>query len=328
MWWMTGAAWACAGLVHGSIDTAESGGSEVAFEIGGGQVTATWLTRYQGSATDFGWIIPVGGPFVSLEDGDADFLAALREVTEPGIEYPESSSGGGCGGASKGDVAGGTPNGVEVIAEGYTGTYEYTVIEASDGAGLNAWLDDHGWSAAAIAADLDSYAAAGMPLALLRILPEHAATSETQLPPVKITWQATEALYPLKMARSGTQPEQRLTIWVVGDGLASMTGATVDTASEVPVPDGDPNEMFEDHLAAVGWARVAATETFDERRVTRFDALLASADADFDPVFTIDPADQSSASLTFVVEEGAEAWLLLPIGLAGWLSRRRARSAL
>jgi hypothetical protein len=50
---------------------------------------------------------------------------------------------------------------VTIVAEGFTGDYEYTVLAGDEHDGAREWLDEHGWSTMGADAALDAYVAAG-----------------------------------------------------------------------------------------------------------------------------------------------------------------------
>ena len=125
---------------------------------GAGTVEAHIQILYTGPASEFSWIVPVTAvPTVTV---GADILFdRIEPPTRPSfnVSYQMegncrgvSGVGAGCGSAAAGggDSAGvGTVadagiGGVDVLAQGSAGPYEYVVIRSEDGATLRTWLTD------------------------------------------------------------------------------------------------------------------------------------------------------------------------------------------
>ncbi len=63
-------AYACGGLFAEHDTRVFSDAQLVLFEPGDGYVDVEYSIAYGGDASAFGWVIPVPGTFVSLEEGD------------------------------------------------------------------------------------------------------------------------------------------------------------------------------------------------------------------------------------------------------------------
>src|SRR5687768_12918754 len=208
----TSVAWPCAGISHEEGVLAESDAAEVLFEVVPGQVAVSYAVRYTGDAPDMGWVIPVPSTPRSVEDGDAERIELLRDASQPIVEWIEeddSSGGGGCGcgATSKYGLAGSVGdrgNDVTVVAEGFTGTYDYVAIAADEVADLEAWFADNGWTGLATE-DLDHYVASGSTFVALRVVPDTAETpvEGRELPPVRITYDGDAMMFPAVMALHG-----------------------------------------------------------------------------------------------------------------------------
>ena len=265
---LTPMAWPCAGLFHEAGALAESGVQEALIALGDDEVTATYLAAYDGDAERFGWIIPAFGEVTDVVDGALETFEGLRAQTAPRVYY-ESSGGGdesgcGCMGRSKGgdDFGGGdsanTDGGVEVVLEGFTGTFEYSVGGAGDAppaAAIGAWLEKNGWSVGASQPALDAYVAeGGAQFVALSLRPDQAGTPEggRLLPPVAITYAGRSLRYPAVMARYGDVEALRTTVWVRADQRASLaSGWTERQAGEIDGAAGqDPAALFQDWLWA------------------------------------------------------------------------------
>ena len=350
---MTPDANACAGIFHEEGLLAESDTQEVILEdIGDGAVQVHYRAVYEGDSPDFGWIIPVPGVITDLDDGDLADFDDVRDVSQPIIDrfYESTSedSSGGCGRASKGgdalnladtgyasDRAG---NGVSVLAEGFTGTYDYALLEATDASELLQWLDDNGWSVGGSEADLEAYIADGWQFAALGVAVDEAETYEDgrELPPVTLTYEGDMA-FPARMARAAGAAEQRTTLYVIGDQRARITSGWSE--GTLPKISGDINDdaeaLYQDALrdlsADAATYAVTYSDDFDSRWLTRFDTLTPAADHTADPVLVVDAGDQKASTEIELHEGGATRrsnhrgllLLLAPMLGLGWSLRRR-----
>lgn len=349
VWQLGGVARACAGLVHDGGDFAESDHAEVVFEVGDGEVSASYLAAYVGDAAAFGWVIPVPGDAAPrVEDGDPDLFDGLRAASAPRVEWgaPEASEGGcalGClaGAKSGGDLArqGSTAsNGPTLIDQGFTGTFDYVVLAGGDATELQAWLDDRGWSGLP-AEDLQHYVDAGSVFVALAISPAIATTPAegAPLPPVRLTYPGDVLRFPSVMARHAAGGLQRTTAYVVGDGRAALVeGWTSEDGGRLEAPGFDPEEAFLLRLGGLGddraWLRTWAgpfSVAGEARVATRFDTYAPTAVHDADAVFAIEDESGPIATVVDVSEpaEGRAAGLAAAAVLGGsWLRRRRQES--
>ena len=86
----------CAGLLHSSDLMVESDVQQVIFSLDGDNTVVEYLIRYQGDATEFGWVIPTFGAFQSIEERDGSRFAELEDLTAPRVvevAAPTSSCG-------------------------------------------------------------------------------------------------------------------------------------------------------------------------------------------------------------------------------------------
>ncbi len=337
--------------------------------------SASYRANVQGDAEDFAWIIPVPGPVLAVEAGNAQLFKVLEQATAPVWEraLPEDDAGFtgfGCGGASKGDAALGSAdvadrgNGVDIVAEGFAGDFQYTVLEADQADGLVAWLTEHGYdtsvSAPAIARYVDDPAIAYRWVAV-QLRPDAAQVGEDLvLTPLTVRWGTDEGQplvvsYPSRMASTSMLDEVRTTLFVTGMGTPSLTNDWAVAASLLVWGDydvvadsaeDDPAELFSTLLRANGgvartywrtWAGTPSDVTdfggtglADPGFVTRFDGIHAPASQLTDVTFV--PGDQVW-DRTFILlpaeEASADAAFALPLGLLGfaWRRRRAVRKA-
>ena len=252
---------ACAGLVtSGGGVLATSDAQQGILEQTSTGSVVEYANDYTGTAEDFGWIIVVPTPFTSMSDGDLSRFQWLTSLSQPQVEW--SSTGGEddgsqCGCRSDSGSKGATvdavfdtgSNNLDVVAEGFTGTYAYTVVESDDAAGLVSWLDDNGWALGDNEAVLTEYVEeGGYAFVLVSIDPDVPLGSgeSGMLPPVRIETGSSELRFPARMARDAAPSSQSTRIFVLGDQQAELSGgwSAVDLAV-IDAEDGNPEDAFE-----------------------------------------------------------------------------------
>jgi hypothetical protein len=116
-------------------DLAEPNQKAVLFREGG-QETLILQVRYDGNATDFGWVVPVPTR-PKLSAGSIRLFAELSALTMPwGMAGKKPKGAGGARGGGEGVVE------VERLQ---VGPYDTTVLAASDAGALAGWLREHGY---------------------------------------------------------------------------------------------------------------------------------------------------------------------------------------
>jgi len=340
---MASVAWACAGLVHEEGAAAEASGAAVLLVDAGDEVEVHYEVTYAGDATHFGWLIPVPGAFVSLDDGDPQLFADLSFDTAPQVTVvtpsAKAAEAGGCrGGAAKdggtlegrGDAVPGGSNDLQVVASGFTGTYHYTVLDAADSEALAAWFAEAGWSPGMLGDDLDHYTARGDAFLALTLDNEAGAVEPQQLPPLVIRYAGDQLSFPSVMARHAVDL-QRTTVYVQGDSRAEVTDgwAMVDEDTVWGPAEAVPADVLDDYLADLGtqgtWLRTWSGPR-GEGHLTRFDLYAPPEQHVADAVFGFDGSDQRQATTVWLEGGGqAAAWFLplLLLGSLGATQRRR-----
>ncbi len=335
-----GAAWPCGGMFHSKGTLAESPAQEAIFRSGDGWSEVDYRVEYEGDAADFGWVIPIPGAFVSLNEADSVLFDTYRRCTQPIVQY-EGDEETGCACArsrSKNDAGGGLTDDtrdVAVVAEGFAGEYEYTVLEATSTTGLVAWLDEHGWSTMGADAALEAYVAAGgFQFVSIALAPTIAETPETgrELPPVRIRYEGSDLRYPAMMARVAMEiSEIRTRIFVEGAERATVSGWSAEEVGDLQADDGyDAMDVFDDRLRDLGgdhagFGIVAATTCVDENYVTRFESLTAPTAHTVDATFAIDGGTVGLQTWIGVASaDGIDTgWLFVPLVGLAWGRRRR-----
>lgn len=339
LWFVVSSAWPCAGLVHEELVLAESDAASVIFERADAGTAVTYEVTYAGNAADFGWIVPVPGEFVAIAEADPQRFTTLDAETAPVVrsiaDEPPT-----CG-CAKGDLlAGGderslgdTANGVDVVAEGFTGTYEYVVVAAADADDLTAWLTTNGWAAGSATGAIEHYVGLGDVFVALKVVPSVAQTPDEGrlLPPVTLTYTGDVMRFPAVMAAYASAEEQRTTVYVMGDGTAAASGWAAEDSPEIMGSfDDAAAALWEDELrsrGAVTEYSLTWTGELADGWVTRFDTIAPRAAHTADATFVVGPdARWHETSVTLYEEppSSSAAWGLLPLVALGWGLRRRA----
>lgn len=290
---MTPSAQACAALVTtdgGAVATSQA--QQVILELTSTGTAVEYANTYTGVADDFGWIIVVPAPFESMIDGDLSRFERLAERSQPRIQVTSSdgdeSEGCGCAGAAQSKSAVDTRpgsfgdtglNDVSVVAEGFTGTYDYTVVESDDSDGLVSWLDANDWVLGANEAALVEYVdEGGFAFVLVELSTEAplASGESGMLPPVRVESGNSELMFPARMARDAAPENQSTRIFVLGDETAEMTGAWSSVTFDwIDAGSGNPDAAFETALWEATGDRAAYAQVFSGQTqdgwLTRFE---------------------------------------------------------
>lgn len=205
----------------------------IVFGLGEGEVEVHVQIFYAGEAHRFAWVVPVAGvPDVDLSS-DAMFQV-LDQATQPRFWlswreegqcnydlYPPSldedfgtaSPGGGAlDDAAEGD------NGVEVLAEGQTGPYDWKVVDASSEQALLTWLEDNDYDIpAAVGKALGGYLAGGSNFVAFKL---NADADVGDIAPVRLTYPGDAAMIPIVLTSIAATPDMRLQPYVFADRRA------------------------------------------------------------------------------------------------------------
>ena len=204
-------------------------------ETGAGNVEAHIQILYTGPASEFSWIVPVTSvPTVSV---GADILFdRIEPPTRPsfnvsyqmeGNGFGVSGVGAGCGSAAAGGASsggfgpvydGGAGPGVEILAQGSTGPFEYVVIRSEDGATLRTWLTNNNYYVSPEGASLiDEYVAGQFSFVALKL---QRGQDTSAIRPIVLRMTALEACLPLKLTAIAATPDLRINVWVLAAARA------------------------------------------------------------------------------------------------------------
>lgn len=337
-------AYPCAAMMTKSGEFASSDAQEVILSRTEAGSEVSYRVSYDGDASEFGWVIVVPGEVSSVTEGDESRFTALRDATNPAVFSTHGSSGGGSAGcgcgesmtAKSGDAAGANfadTGGIEIIAEGFSGPYEYTVLSAEDDADLLDWLETNDFELAGSATTLSQYVnEGGYSFVAVTLVPDEEVTPEEGrlLPPLDIQTDATELRFPARMAQTGAPEWVRTTIWITGESTAELTdGWTAKDVTWLDAGDQNPTEFFDEYLQTLASTEPVYARIFqggiDDTLVTRFDTYAARGVHTEDPIFEYAP-EPAYSRLEILVDDADAAWLLVPMLGLGWGLRRRRQS--
>ena len=346
---LSGPARPCAALVVEEGGSASTSAQEAIVEKGPGYVETTWRVQVDHDVHQLGWIIPLYGAFQSLEEADPTRFDELRAATAPivwveSVGGDEDEGGGlGCGGDKSLGMSDGRGNeadsgslGVTVVAEGFSGAFGYTVLEATSDVALLTWLDEHGFGIGPSAPAIASYVAEGGIQFLALDVSMDAADGQTrELPAVRIRTKGDSLRYPSLMAQYGMPTQVSTRVFVLGDQRATVGGGwqsepfgTREAGSDVEGAD----EAFREQLEVIGGDAPVFAEiwsgSWEGAWLTRLDTVAYKEVHQSDAVFTLD-GGQEARSSELILWGTSGAGLLLPGGLLGLLAiRRRAQRPL
>ncbi len=216
---------ACGGLFC-NVRPVEQTGEQIAFVYEpDGTVSTVVQIRYQGSAEDFAWVLPVpAAPEVGL--GTAAFFTALGRSTRPtrrviggvdGVCRDWACDQGPCGPGTLCFEDTSDP-GVEVDSQAELGPYEVAVLSADDPGALRRWLDDNGYRVSPGAADvLAEYVDTGHHFVALRLRQD---VSVGEIQPIVVRSASTEPCIPLRLTSIAAVEDMEVTVYVLADRRA------------------------------------------------------------------------------------------------------------
>ncbi|MBX3219743.1 MAG: DUF2330 domain-containing protein [Labilithrix sp.] len=187
------------------------------------QTTLYDQIQYQGSPSEFAWVLPISGTVDVGLSADSLFnaLHTLSAVTvlepprncppPPQCPSPEGAFGAASpGGSSDAGAA------VDVLKREVVGPYETVQLKSDDALALENWLTQNGFNVPAdIKPIIKQYVAEKFNFLALRLRPGQGTQS---MRPVRVTTQGASAVLPLRMVAAGTGANVGITLWVVGEG--------------------------------------------------------------------------------------------------------------
>jgi len=187
------------------------------------QTTLYDQIQYQGSPSEFAWVLPISGTVDVGLSADSLFnaLHTLSAVTvlEPPRNCPpppQCESKNSAGAAFDAPTAADAGTAVDVLRREVVGPYETVQLKSEDPAALESWLTQNGFNIPDdVKPVIQQYVAEKFNFLALRLRPGEGVQS---MRPVRVTTQGAAAVLPLRMVAAGTGANVGITLWVVGEG--------------------------------------------------------------------------------------------------------------
>ncbi len=206
-------------------------GERILFAMSNGQVTAHIQIQYQGSATDFGWLLPL--PSVpTLQLGTDELFNQLTATTQPkyklnrvyegNCSFDPSRFGGlaNSGQATPGVASGGdtSHDPSPLVIQASIGPYDYAVLKADSKDAMLQWLsDNHYFVPAGTDATVAPYIHPGAFFLALKL---HSGNSTGDLQPVVVNYASDLPMIPIVLTSVGAKPDMGIQVWMLGAGRA------------------------------------------------------------------------------------------------------------
>jgi hypothetical protein len=201
-------------------------GERILFAPQGNNITAIVQIRYQGEASEFGWLLPL--PSVpQLKVSTDELFEMLDTSTAPSFQFTQSQnrcgqvSFGCAASAPSGNFGGGpqesTPSSPLVLRD-TAGPYEYAVLKADSKAELTTWLNDNRYVVPTTSdAALAPYIRPGAFFLALKL---RAGASTQELRPVLLRYTSDYPMIPLILTSATAVPDMGVQVFVLGDARA------------------------------------------------------------------------------------------------------------
>lgn len=210
-----GGASACGGLFCQNLPVNQQV-ERIIFTVNGNNtITAYVQINYTGSAPDFSWVVPVPSvPELDVAEqasfDELDTLTAPVFIPPPVpdcamvvFEMSVSSSDDGAG------------QGVDVLASGAVGPYNYDVITSPDPNALITWLRTNNYQVTEQMEPLIRvYNAEGMVFLAMKLQPEQGVQD---IQPIVMTYESVHPMIPLRLTAVAAVPDMGVLTWIFAD---------------------------------------------------------------------------------------------------------------
>ncbi|NUR60230.1 MAG: DUF2330 domain-containing protein [Catenulispora sp.] len=207
-------AWACGcgAYIPAGNGTASVAREQALIRFDGTTEDVVMRFSVRSDVSDAAWVMPVpGAAKASLASPDlfAELAVAQKPVTEVRHRlWPHLAGSGSEPGTRSGGAAAPRAGGVQVLGDQQLGAFEVANLAASDPAALAAWLNEHGFTLKpATAGRLSAYTAQGWQFVAVRLASGSSATLNGALDPIRITFPAKDAVYPMRLSAGATTPQ-------------------------------------------------------------------------------------------------------------------------
>ncbi len=234
---------ACGGLFCSASAPVNQAAERIIFSKNADEtVTAVVQIQYQGSSEEFAWVLPVPGiPTVDVSSDLA--FSRLQQASNPQYNFTtvvegrckrvrdrgDSSSASGSADFGTGGSGGSGGGGVNILASGTVGPYDYVVIEpdaefARVGDVVVAWLTSEGYDVVPPGGDpndistlLGSYMEHGMNLIAFRLTKGNDIGT---IRPIRITYESDQPMIPIRPTAVAANDDMGVMVWVLGESRA------------------------------------------------------------------------------------------------------------
>ncbi len=210
-------------------------GERILFAMSDGQVTAHIQIQYQGTAGDFGWLLPL--PSVpTFELGTDELFTQLTSSTQPKYELkrvyegscsfdPSRFNGGfgtpsAAGGTNHGGGGSGGSDGSSgpLVYQDSLGPYDYAVLKADTKDAMLKWLaDNHYFVPTGTDDAVGPYIRPGSYFLALKL---KKGNDVGDLQPVVVKYQSDLPMIPLVLTSVAANPHMGIQVWMLGNGRA------------------------------------------------------------------------------------------------------------
>lgn len=212
---------ACGGCFHppsqsGTVVTDH----RMIFAVSPGQTTLYDEIEYQGSPSDFAWVLPIKGPVTVGVSSDILF-SSIDQATQTTIVAPSLAP---CPSCARNaplplppSAAGGDHSGsVTVLSMSVVGPYEQVQLQSSSPTALEAWLSGHSYVIPSnVQPVVAAYVAEGFDFLAIRLVPGQGVQA---MRPISVTTPGAGLSLPLRMVAAGTGATVGITLWVIATG--------------------------------------------------------------------------------------------------------------
>lgn len=257
------AACACGAVVSDAAVNGET--SIVAWD--GQRQSIDMLMMLDGSAKNAGWIMPTPAP-AEITLGSHDAFSALASAVAPKVVTKRVFHFGFGGSDGSGGEPRSTGSGAIVLSTTEIGPFTVTALTGSDASQVNTWLTRNGYQTRDdLVAAFQRYLDQGWVLQAVKLTTQQDATFRGSLPPLRLTFDTAEPVYPLRLSGHATV-HQDVRIYVLAETPMAISS--------------QPGDQAELDLIYAGRQNIADLD-FDSPLVTNESVYLTAYEASFDP---------------------------------------------
>jgi hypothetical protein len=204
-------------------------GERIVFEHRDGKVIAHIQIQYQGDASEFAWLVPVGA-VPNLRLGTEELFTQIQVATNPQFLLSltgncGSSGSVGCGVSSQDSASrannvgpGGEPMEPIAVKVASAGPYDYAVLRADEKQPMLDWLAENRFFIPADGmSSMDSYFRPGAYFLALKL---RSGESTGDIQPIVLEYEADYPMIPITLTAMGATKDMGVQVWVLGEDRA------------------------------------------------------------------------------------------------------------